>query len=331
MMSTAFTIVMATYNRPATAVRAARSAIAQTFAGWTMLVIGDCCTDDTGEQLAALGDSRIRFINLPERFGEQAGPNSIGAALARTPYVAFLNHDDIWLEHHLAEAEARLSAGVELYWARAAFFKERGPRDDAVLFCEASPEFRSLDEALDAPHSYSEPMSSWAATRSLLQRAGRMPLSGETAILPIEAYVRQLWSLDPVFEAGRGIAVLKDRVKLPPPIYDHPGEFAEPLLQAIERGQSVSLLERIEDDLTLASEIGVARSLAPVRRERVVSSALVRRTAGLELDRIQRTARGRRWSLTGDLAMRRTGRSVGIQPDFDATLDAVRALYVEGH
>jgi hypothetical protein len=327
-MTAAFTIVMATYNRPCTAIRAARSAIAQTFCDWTMLVIGDGCTDDTGERLAALGDPRIRFINLPERFGEQAGPNSIGMALAQTPFVAFLNHDDIWLDHHLAEAHARLSSGVELYWARAAFFTGRGPRDDAVLFCAASPEQRSLDEALDAPLHYAEPMSSWAATRDLLQRAGRMPLSGEGRIVPIEAYVRRLWALGPRFEAGRSLAVLKDRVQLPPPIYGHPGDYAEPLIEAIETGRSAGLLERIEDDLALASAIRMALPMEAHRPGGSASSAELRRGAGLELDRLQLAARGRPWTLTGDMAVRRTGRAVDIQPDFDAMLDIVTAGHV---
>ncbi len=32
-----------------------------------MLIVGDHCTDDTAERIAALGDPRIRFINLPAR------------------------------------------------------------------------------------------------------------------------------------------------------------------------------------------------------------------------------------------------------------------------
>lgn len=324
-MGAVFTVVMATYNRPGTVLRAARSAIAQSFTDWTLLVIGDACTDDTGAWLAELGEPRIRFINLPQRFGEQAGPNSIGVALARTPYVAFLNHDDIWLPHHLEDAHTRMSAGVELYWARAAFFTGRGPRDDAVLFCEASPEQRSLDEALDAPLQYAEPMSSWVATRGLLERAGRMPLSGEGRIVPIEAYLRRLWALDPRFEAGRRLAVLKDRVQLPPPIYGHPGDYAEPLIEAIEDGRSAGLLERIEDDLALASAIRMALPMQAHRPGGSASSADLRRGVGLELDRLQLAARGRPWTLTGEMAVRRTGLAVDTQPDFDAMLEIVKA------
>jgi len=32
-----------------------------------VLIVADHCTDDTAERRGAIGDPRIRFINLPER------------------------------------------------------------------------------------------------------------------------------------------------------------------------------------------------------------------------------------------------------------------------
>lgn len=171
------TVIMATYGRPFAAERAARSVIAQTYPKWRLLIVGDHCLDDTGERVMALGDPRIEFINLPERFGEQAGPNSIGVALAQTNYVAFLNHDDLWLDDHLEALVDQLDDGIELYWAGTAFFTGRGPREDAVLFTGKTAQDRTLDGVLDGPFNYAEPISGWGARRDLLERAGPMPLA----------------------------------------------------------------------------------------------------------------------------------------------------------
>ena len=95
------TVIVATYNRAAVLKEALRCLMAQTHQSWRALIIGDHCTDETAEVVAAFNDPRLSFHNLPERFGEQAGPNSIGLALARTEYVAFLNQDDLWFPDHL--------------------------------------------------------------------------------------------------------------------------------------------------------------------------------------------------------------------------------------
>ena len=121
------TVVVATYNRAIVLARSLRTVIAQTRQDWTALVIGDACTDATSQAISDLGDDRIRFVNLPNRFGEQAGPNSVGMALAETPYVAFLNHDDYWFPDHLERAVDTLrQEGRDLFWSRTAFFTNRG-------------------------------------------------------------------------------------------------------------------------------------------------------------------------------------------------------------
>ena len=101
MVNPIVTVIIATYNRTDVLKLAVNSVINQTITDWKLLVIGDNCDPHTGEFLAKYNDSRITYINLPERFGEQSGPNSVGLALANTPYLAYLNHDDAWLPDHL--------------------------------------------------------------------------------------------------------------------------------------------------------------------------------------------------------------------------------------
>ena len=104
----AVTIVVATFNRPQALRNAIRVARAQTLTDWEMFIIGDACSDDSGSVAAGFGDRRIRWINIPERFGEQAGPNSVGMALADSPLIAFLNHYDLWMPEHLESASKAL-------------------------------------------------------------------------------------------------------------------------------------------------------------------------------------------------------------------------------
>src|SRR5271166_2413327 len=77
------------------------SVILQTFTDWELLVMGDGCTDDSAEVVARFTDPRIRFVNLPERVGDQSGPNNEGARIARGRYIAYLNHDDLWFPDHI--------------------------------------------------------------------------------------------------------------------------------------------------------------------------------------------------------------------------------------
>ena len=108
-------IVTATYNRSAALACAIRSLRAQSETDWEQLVIGDACTDDTAGVVAGFGDPRISFENLSSNAGEQSVPNNHGVARARGRYLAFLNHDDLWLPDHLAQLTTALEArGADL-------------------------------------------------------------------------------------------------------------------------------------------------------------------------------------------------------------------------
>ena len=61
-------VPIATYNMSRVLIdRAIASVQAQTYERWEAIVVGDGCTDDTADRVQALGDPRIRFVNLPFR------------------------------------------------------------------------------------------------------------------------------------------------------------------------------------------------------------------------------------------------------------------------
>ena len=93
------TIIVATYLRHHALNIALKSIYQQTYPHWQVLVIADCC-HESFEKNVDLSDNRVKFINLPKRCGNQYGPNSVGIHLADTEYIAFLNHDDVWVSDH---------------------------------------------------------------------------------------------------------------------------------------------------------------------------------------------------------------------------------------
>ena len=123
----AVTVVTATYNSSATLPLALRSLLRQGCEDFEALVVGDACTDDSEQVVAALGDPRLRWVNLPRNSGSQAGPNNEGLRLARGEYVAYLGHDDLWFPWHLEGLlELARGSGADLVHAMSAVLTPSG-------------------------------------------------------------------------------------------------------------------------------------------------------------------------------------------------------------
>jgi hypothetical protein len=99
-------ICVTTYNRAELLCgRALKSLIGQTYRNIEIIVVGDACSDDTEERVAAIGDDRISFVNLPERgnYPEEprrrwsvAGtkPFNVALTLANGDFITHLDDDD---------------------------------------------------------------------------------------------------------------------------------------------------------------------------------------------------------------------------------------------
>jgi glycosyltransferase involved in cell wall biosynthesis len=91
------TVAIATYNCSDMLRWTLESVRNQDLANFEAWVVGDACSDDSGEVVAALGDPRFRWRNRERRSGSQTMPNNDALRLARGRYVAYLGHDDLWL------------------------------------------------------------------------------------------------------------------------------------------------------------------------------------------------------------------------------------------
>jgi glycosyltransferase involved in cell wall biosynthesis len=103
-------VIIATYNWSSVLPYSIGSVLRQTMQDFEILVVGDGCTDDSEAVVAAIGDERIHWFNLPANSRHQSGPNNEGLRQARGEYIAYLGHDDLWLPQHLALMVSALDA-----------------------------------------------------------------------------------------------------------------------------------------------------------------------------------------------------------------------------
>lgn len=139
-------VVIANYNNGAFVGRAIESVARQSCRNLRTLVVDDASTDNSDEEirncLSGLGDSRFDYIRLEANVG-QTGAIKRGLARLDTPFVGFLDSDDVWYEDfiechlcahmnadfpvaltycdsHIIDADDHLLAGTAWWFGRAA-------------------------------------------------------------------------------------------------------------------------------------------------------------------------------------------------------------------
>lgn len=165
------TVIISTYNWSTVLPFSIRSVLDQTFRDFELLVIGDGCTDDSEAVVNAVGDSRVRWINLPENTGHQSAPNNRGLTEAQGEFIAYLGHDDLWLPHHLESALRTFDAcGADLTYS---------------LLAKVSPEARFALPYIAYPErGYLTPPSAIVHRRSMTEKIGGWKDYRELAFSP---------------------------------------------------------------------------------------------------------------------------------------------------
>ncbi|MFP5307675.1 MAG: glycosyltransferase, partial [Gammaproteobacteria bacterium] len=107
MTSPNVSVVLPTFNRARTLPRAIASVLAQGETSLELIVVDDGSTDDTERVVAALQDSRVRYVRRSGNGGPAAARNA-GLALARGEYIGFQDSDDEWLPLKLEKQLAAL-------------------------------------------------------------------------------------------------------------------------------------------------------------------------------------------------------------------------------
>lgn len=119
------TVILPTHDaRGPFLMQALESVFQQTFRAWTVIVVDNESTDGSAAAIEALAHPRIEVIRQ-RNLGPGAGRNT-GVFRARTPWIAFLDSDDLWKPECLAVLmeEARRHPEAGLIAGRGEFFSE---------------------------------------------------------------------------------------------------------------------------------------------------------------------------------------------------------------
>ncbi len=113
-------VVIPTFNRRDLVVQAVRSVLGQTYPDVYCLVIDNGSTDGTAEALAAMADPRLRLLVHDRPMGGP-GARNIGIAAAEgSPWVAFLDSDDVWAPTKIERQMAAIARHPVARWSATA-------------------------------------------------------------------------------------------------------------------------------------------------------------------------------------------------------------------
>ncbi|MFW6005770.1 MAG: glycosyltransferase family 2 protein [Desulfonatronovibrionaceae bacterium] len=135
-----FSVIMPVHNKAGHLGRALDSVLNQGFEDFELIIIDDASTDKSPEFIRRVRDARVRkYRRMVPGPGGYAARN-LGISLARAGWIAFLDADDEWLEHHLHLVHEYLAAHPESDALATGFYLARGQEWIKDSYTRTSPE-----------------------------------------------------------------------------------------------------------------------------------------------------------------------------------------------
>lgn len=104
-MTNRVTVIIPTFNRARYLAQAIDSVLAQTLTDLDVVIVDDASTDDTVAVMTRYAnDTRVRYFRNERNFGIARTRNR-GIRQSTSPYIAFLDSDDIWLDRDKLERQ----------------------------------------------------------------------------------------------------------------------------------------------------------------------------------------------------------------------------------
>lgn len=167
-----FSVVMPLYNKAAYVRAAIESVFSQTFPPHEILVVDNGSTDGGREIVTAIGDERVKLLDLSAPGpGGYAGRN-IGIRAASGDWIAFLDADDLWNPDHLTVLAEGISADPSV---RAAATRFDHKFDDRAQLQRIAP---NLEQAVTL--DLCGFLSAWLAVRECPMWTGAIAIRRDT-------------------------------------------------------------------------------------------------------------------------------------------------------
>lgn len=166
-----FSLILPTHNRADVLRYAIQSALSQTDGDFEMFVVGDGCTDHSGDVVRSVNDRRVEWLDLPKaRFYGYANRN-VALKRASGKFIAYLAHDDLLFPDHLERLAERLDAeGRDWIFSRPLWVSLDGIVLPYAVTLQPHDEFQSY---FDVGNPI--PMSCVMHRRSVIEYAGWWP------------------------------------------------------------------------------------------------------------------------------------------------------------
>src|SRR3954454_21827310 len=113
-----FTVLLPTHNRADVIAYSIRSILAQTERDFELFVVGDGCTDGTAEVVAAFGDPRVHWFDLPKAPHSGYANRNIALRHANGEFIAYAQHDDLMFADHLARFREVMESAIAWAYSR---------------------------------------------------------------------------------------------------------------------------------------------------------------------------------------------------------------------
>ncbi|MGK2938830.1 MAG: glycosyltransferase family 2 protein [Solirubrobacteraceae bacterium] len=120
------TVIIPSRNRPHYVRRAVRSVLAQTYSDWRLIVIDDASDTPVSSALLGTDDPRVAIRRLDAPGGVSRARN-VGIDESSTPWIAFLDDDDLWAPEKLElQLRAAREAGATMVFSAGIYVTDAG-------------------------------------------------------------------------------------------------------------------------------------------------------------------------------------------------------------
>jgi glycosyltransferase involved in cell wall biosynthesis len=200
-------IIVATYNSSYVLRYAIQSVLDSDYQNWEMIVVGDCCTDDTEAVVRSFGDLRISFTNLDENSGQQAKPTNVALGKVKGEYITFLNQDDLFFKDHLSSCVEEIQKSEAQFMVVPGIKISPSTPQELENNSFAAEMYAVHPKGKFSPHIFSI-ASTWFIHSSVPEKIGKWKTEKELYVTPSQEWLFRAYTQNIGFHFPKRIGLI---------------------------------------------------------------------------------------------------------------------------